>query len=239
MLQPEIAVPLADTSLADARGEAIALRRERAELEAAHVVERGALDEIADERRGLREVLVDVATEEVQLAERGRHPHRAQERRQPLGDRGEPLWTEHPPPEHGRRARALGQAPHAHRPVDDRPRALEREPGRGGAERLDAQVDAGREAPVEAHLVLAETAPCLHGPEVEEAEIDGALDLPRLVSHQEDPGGVRRPQRDVQRWIRGVRPRSLQLPDEIGLALRPDIYRRHHMSSTSTPCFHG
>jgi hypothetical protein len=43
------------------------------------------------------------------------------------------------------------------------------------------------QAAVQPYLFLAGVAPRLHGPKVEEAEIDGPLQLPDVIADQEDP----------------------------------------------------
>ena len=111
MFQPQIAVAFANAPLADAGGEAITLGREGAQLKPAHVIERRAIEEIADERRRLREVLVDVLPQDLHPAERRRRPGSAEKDGQPLCDGGEALRTEHSAAEHGRpRSRAPAAA---------------------------------------------------------------------------------------------------------------------------------
>ena len=62
MLQAQVAVPLADAPLVDARDEAIARAAPSApSWKRANLVEGRAVDELADERLHLGEVLVDVA----------------------------------------------------------------------------------------------------------------------------------------------------------------------------------
>ena len=89
MLEPQIAVPVPDATVADAGGEALALGFELAKLESADIVEGWSVDDLPDERLDLREVLVDVGAQGGRLAEGRRRPRRAKEGRQPLRQGGQ------------------------------------------------------------------------------------------------------------------------------------------------------
>src|SRR5262249_35119969 len=91
-----------------------------------------------------------------------------------------------------RRAVLVGQAPHVNGPIDDRPVAGQRQAALRTTHRLDAQIDVGRQAPVQAHLVLAEAAARPRVAEVEEPEADWPLDLPDVAATQEHPRRVSR-----------------------------------------------
>ena len=85
----------------------------------------------------------------------------------------------------------VGEPPHLHRPLDDLAGALDADrlplPGHGD----DAEVDVGRQAAVEAHLLLAAVPTPLEGAVVDEAEVDRLLDLVGQRAGQEDGRDVR------------------------------------------------
>ncbi len=86
---------------------------------------------------------------------------------------------------------ARREAAHAQRVLDRcaviaQPRILRR-----ATDRRHFEIDRWRKAPVQAQLLGAEMAPLLEAAEVEEAEADRLLDLPRGVTCQQHPRDVR------------------------------------------------
>ena len=82
------------------------------------------------------------------------------------------------------------QALHLDRVVHDRARRIDRHAALHVGDGHHVQVDAGAEAPVEPHLLLAEVASLLQGGEVQEAEVHGLLHLVDEIAGQEDVGDV-------------------------------------------------
>ena len=218
MLEPEIAVALPDAVLRHPGGEPIPLRVERPELEATDVVEGRPFQEIAEERLDLREVLVDVAAQDLGRPQCRRRARRRQERGQLLRRGGEALGPQDAPAQHRGGAGPVGQPSHVNRPVDDRVAAIavEGQPVRRRADRLDTQIDTGGEAPVEAHLVLAGAPPGVRRAKVEEAQVDGPLHLPDVVPDQKHPRRVRGPQRHRARPSAFVGLGPPQIADQLG-----------------------
>ena len=84
------------------------------------------------------------------------------------------------------------EPPHADGVVDDlalgaEPVALRAEPDRD-----DAEIDVGREPPVQPHLVLAAAPASLERRVVHEPVVDGTLELPDFPVGEEHPGDMRR-----------------------------------------------
>ena len=230
MLEPKIAVPFPDPSLRDPRDEAVALRDSRLPAASPHGVERRRARRTADERLDLREVLVDVAAHDLDRA-RPPAPRARRRRTPPAAPRDAPAARAVSAPRRSNAAALARPGAAACGPRSRRSRPSPPNPWPCGpsADRHDAEVDVGREPPVQAHLVLAETPARLERPEVEEPEIDRPLDLPGFVADQEHPRRMRRLQRDRQRGLRAVRARAQQIRNELGLA-------GHH---SATPWFHG
>ena len=114
---------------------------------------------------------------------------------------------------------ALVEADHLHGPLDRRriARLGERPSVAVAGQAAHAEVDVGRQPPVQADLVLAQLTPAPGIPVVEEREGDGLLHLEGAVGGQEDPRDVglhevRMRQRGRLGWAVGPLARGVQAP---------------------------
>ena len=89
---------------------------------------------------------------------------------------------------------ALVEAPHPHRVIDDGAATVQRWPVGFAGDRHHRLVQFGGEAPVEGQLLLAEEAASFQGGKIQEAEIQGFLDLVGKLPGEDDPGNVGFPQ---------------------------------------------
>ncbi len=215
MLEPQIAVPVADARVPNAGGKALTVGLERTELERPELVERRPVDELSDERFDLREVLLDVRAQTFRLPETGRRPRRAEEGGEAPRQPAQGLRVERAPGQPRRRAGLFRQPAHVHRPVDNATlTAGDHVAARALSNGLDAEIDIRRETAVEPHLLLAEAASCLQVAKVEETEVDRSLHLPHVLAGQKHPGRVRRPQRHRRRVFGAVGLASEQVANE-------------------------
>ena len=124
-----------------------------------------------------------------------------------------------PVEQRGERA-PLVEAAHLHDVLDGAPLALRRQlqPVRGADERAHAEVDAGRQTAVQAHLLGAHLSPPGRSRVVQERERERLLQLVGALTRQEDPGDVRL----AHRHLGGLQPRQLRhgRPDLFGLHRR-------------------
>ena len=155
VLEPEVAVTVTDPPLLDPRPEAAGFPLQDPELPGPHGVERLPRDEPAHERFHLHEVLDDVVANDLDRARLRHRSGLAEEAGEPRRQARQMIGRQRVPAEQCVRAVLVREPPHADGVVDDlavgaEPVALRAEPDRD-----DAEIDIGREPPVQPHLVLA------------------------------------------------------------------------------------
>ena len=194
----EVAVAVADPALLPAAAQQVRVGVEEARHVGAQRVEGRAIDRVADGGPRLLEVLRPVPFDDrpgAELGDRGAALGPQVELRDDPGD-GADVGSRDATPGQDRFEHAVGgQAPHDDRIVDGVRVAgaagAQRESVPVGPDRLDAQVDVGAEAAVALNLGGAHAGALVGGREVEEAEIDGLLDLVDPVAGEDDEADVR------------------------------------------------
>ena len=189
---------VANPALLPATTEQARVGVEEARDVGAQRVEGRTVDRVADGGARLLEVLRPVALDDrpgAVLGDRGAALGPEVELRDDVGDgagvsgRGATLR------QHRFEHAVGGQAPHDDRVVDGvgvtRPAGAQCEPVAVGPDRIDAQVDVGAQAAVALDLGGAHAGALVGGREVEEAEVDGLLDLVDAVAGEDDEADVR------------------------------------------------
>jgi hypothetical protein len=107
------------------------------------------------------------------------------------GQRRQYLRSDLAAPEALEKCGRLREALHLDGPLDGLARPLDSQPGERAGDGDDAVVNSRRQPAVEPDLLLTEVTPALEGGEVQEAEIDGLLDLVGVRAGEEDDRDVR------------------------------------------------
>ena len=119
-----------------------------------------------------------------------------------VGNAGDVIACRTSLPERHLKRRPLRQATHLDQPVDDLSLALDREPLAVPAKRARAEIDIGREPPVQPDFVHYRTSAPRKRPEVEKVVPDRLLQLVDPVAGKEDPGHVRLLDAHLRRRVR-------------------------------------
>ena len=193
----EVAVAIADPALIPATAQQVRVGVEEASHIGAQRVEGRAVDRVADGGPRLLEVLRPVALDDrpgAELGDRGAALGPEVELRDNVGDGAGMVGRGATLRQHRFEHAVGGQAPHHDRVVDGvgvpGAAGAQRETVPVGPDRLDAQVDVGAQAAVALDLGGAHTGALVGGREVEEAEVDGLLDLVDAVAGEDDEADV-------------------------------------------------
>jgi hypothetical protein len=236
VLEPEVAVAVPHAAARHARAEQRCALAQEVELPSLDLLDLARRQEVRHVLAGLREVLAHVDRHRLGRAEAagvGVAARLVVEARQARREGVEVRAAERGGGEPHVGARLVGEAHHAHRPVDEGTLAGEPVAPIDQPHRDHAEVDVGREPPVERHLGLAGLPPLLEGAKVEEAQLDRLLDLVGLGVRQEDPGVVGLAQLDPRRL--GKRRRVAQIVAEPSHAIGPAAARVPRGDRTPPP----
>ena len=201
VLEPEIAMAVADATLGDAPVEPFLLVAHEGRLPPHDLLGLRGIEISRERVPRLNEVLLDVL-----LDGRGsREPahllvtaRRVMEHRDAGGDRVDAFAGERSSGEQRIRPLFVTESLHMNRPVDDPAGAPDdAAPVQVARDGYEAAIDSGGEAPVEADLFLAGRETLLARAKVQKAEVHRFLDLEDVTVEQKDPRDVGLDQRDL------------------------------------------